>query len=416
MAFIYNGRIPENITYNGFNVSKIIYNNELVWAKKRLPDEYQEVEYIEAIDGQYINTNYIPTATNKVVCEYSVNSWTSATTYQGIFGTRNSSGTSNDCFGYTFSSSTLYICYGKQVAKSFSNELNHKYKVELSIDNFKLDGESLVTSFSGTTDFELPLLIFARNRNDGAGSFLNGRIYSFKLYDNNVLIRNFIPCYRISDNEIGLYDVVNDVFYTNDGTGTFDKGNDVIVNRLPNQYEELDYLETDGTKYIDTGVVYTHNTRTKIKFRTSNNIPTTASTCLFSSGGSSTVNVGFALGSSAVSGKYRVFYRNNYNSPTALDLLTDYVMDFNKEKFYLDNTLVYTFPATTFTAPFTMPLFAQYWNTKTPINYAKSGTRIYYAKIYEDNALIRNFIPCERKLDNVQGLYDLVNNQFYELT
>ena len=34
----------------------------------------------------------------------------------------------------------------------------------------------------------------------------------------------FVPCYRNSDNVIGFYDVVNDVFYENEGNGTFQIG------------------------------------------------------------------------------------------------------------------------------------------------------------------------------------------------
>ena len=41
------------------------------------------------------------------------------------------------------------------------------------------------------------------------------------------LIQYFIPCYRRSDNVIGFYDLVNDVFYTNAGSGTFSKGPNV---------------------------------------------------------------------------------------------------------------------------------------------------------------------------------------------
>ena len=38
-----------------------------------------------------------------------------------------------------------------------------------------------------------------------------------------------IPCYRKADNEIGLYDTVNDVFYTNaNSVGYFDKGSDIV--------------------------------------------------------------------------------------------------------------------------------------------------------------------------------------------
>ena len=48
-----------------------------------------------------------------------------------------------------------------------------------------------------------------------------GKIYEFKLYDNDILVRNFIPCYRKIDNVPGMYDVVNGVFYTNAGTDEF---------------------------------------------------------------------------------------------------------------------------------------------------------------------------------------------------
>lgn len=51
-----------------------------------------------------------------------------------------------------------------------------------------------------------------------------GKLYYYKLYDNGTLIRDFIPVKRISDNEYGLWDKVNKVFYSNAGTGTFTAG------------------------------------------------------------------------------------------------------------------------------------------------------------------------------------------------
>lgn len=47
------------------------------------------------------------------------------------------------------------------------------------------------------------------------------------MWDDNELVRDFIPCYRKSDGVIGLYDLVNDVFYTNLGTGQFTKGKNI---------------------------------------------------------------------------------------------------------------------------------------------------------------------------------------------
>lgn len=55
----------------------------------------------------------------------------------------------------------------------------------------------------------------------------NGKIYEFKLYDNDILVRNFIPCYRKSDNVAGMYDIVSGKFFTNDGTGSFAVGNNI---------------------------------------------------------------------------------------------------------------------------------------------------------------------------------------------
>ena len=54
------------------------------------------------------------------------------------------------------------------------------------------------------------------------------RIYACKIYDENgVKIREFIPCYRKSDSVIGMYDTINQTFYTNAGTGAFTKGSDI---------------------------------------------------------------------------------------------------------------------------------------------------------------------------------------------
>ena len=53
------------------------------------------------------------------------------------------------------------------------------------------------------------------------------RLYRFKLYDNGYLVRDFVPCYRKATGENGLYDLVNSVFYTNKGTGSFSRGSNI---------------------------------------------------------------------------------------------------------------------------------------------------------------------------------------------
>lgn len=58
----------------------------------------------------------------------------------------------------------------------------------------------------------------------------------FRAYSWGVLVRNMIPCYRKSDNVIWMYDLVNNQFYTNSWTGTFEKGENVEESELKNAY------------------------------------------------------------------------------------------------------------------------------------------------------------------------------------
>ena len=48
-----------------------------------------------------------------------------------------------------------------------------------------------------------------------------GKIYSFKYYENGLLLRDMIAVIRQSDNKPGMWDKVNEQFYTNQGTGEF---------------------------------------------------------------------------------------------------------------------------------------------------------------------------------------------------
>ena len=47
------------------------------------------------------------------------------------------------------------------------------------------------------------------------------KVYGFQIYEGNNLIMNLIPAKRNSDELPGLYDIVNNTFYTSDGTSDF---------------------------------------------------------------------------------------------------------------------------------------------------------------------------------------------------
>lgn len=57
------------------------------------------------------------------------------------------------------------------------------------------------------------------------------KVYGAKYYLDGVLVRNFIPCIRKSDNKPGMYDLVNNQFYVNQGTEEFLIGEKITSTR-----------------------------------------------------------------------------------------------------------------------------------------------------------------------------------------
>ena len=78
--------------------------------------------------------------------------------------------------------------------------------------------------------------IFALNQNGTVTktSKAGCRLYYLSISDGNgVAVATFVPCIRRSDGAVGLLDTSHDVFYTNDGTGEFTAGPDVIDSISP---------------------------------------------------------------------------------------------------------------------------------------------------------------------------------------
>ena len=63
--------------------------------------------------------------------------------------------------------------------------------------------------------------------NANLGNYASYKFYGCYIKQNNIVVRKFLPCYNVSTNESGLYDVINDKFYASNGTA-FNKGNDRI--------------------------------------------------------------------------------------------------------------------------------------------------------------------------------------------
>lgn len=197
----------------------------------KLPNEYQEVEYIESTGTQYIDTGVAPTNKTNIKLDIDFISgesdkWipliaerTKISTYSGwtaMFGIWINSSTKEIALNYVTEDTGAITGTNGDGRHIYSNTEN----------KFYLDNTLIKTLSTSSFTSALNLYIFALNELIVGSTNIETRnctakLYELKIYDDSTLIRDFVPCYRKSDNEVGLYDLVNNQFYTNTGTGVF---------------------------------------------------------------------------------------------------------------------------------------------------------------------------------------------------
>ena len=188
-----------------------------------LPSDYQAVEYIEANATQYIDTG-VQLGANDFTIETGVTPTADASYEQPFLSICTSA------YGYWnwFKTSQNLDCYtsGHHVINGGATTGTY-YDLKLSrvgnTWNQSSNSASDSWTFSPSSVNNTTLKLF--NRGDLNGK-TNAQLYYLRIFVAGELVRNYVPCYRISDSVIGLYDLVNDTFYANAGTGESSKGSD----------------------------------------------------------------------------------------------------------------------------------------------------------------------------------------------
>lgn len=387
-----------------------------------LPDGYTQLEYIQSSGTQCIDTgltcNKADNYQIKIDCELA-----NEDKYAGANG---------------------YLEYQASIMNGVRGNLSVVYKnyIEtISVDNV-VKKTSDWSSFS-RYNVKIGILRLGDSNNTWfPAAMQSGKIYSCEIYKDDGIIRNFIPC-KNSTNVVGLYDIVGNQFYQNNGTGSFtagpetspvviDKitinylGNNDIVDiddtpikklskdtewifqfvagpKLPSGYTELEYIQSSGTQYIDTG--FKPNQDTKISMTA--DFPPSGNTWLYGGRASAGSN---SLGFLYTSGdKYRFDYASSLNE-LAIKPTGKFTIDSDKNKCYINGELASTATYTTFTSPVNMYIFG---NNNNGSLSGGSSAKLYNCSIYDNGVLIRSFVPCKNASGTV-GLYDSVNNQFYQ--
>lgn len=423
------GLSESDTVYAEHKVPKKVPNPEYV-----LPDGYTQLEYIESSGTQYIDTGLKGSSGYIVDIKWMCTS--SANSDQTIVGSAYPI-----YLGINFNSSykSFYLNYAGSSWIDIKNvaAVNQMYNLTVGM----LNGNQYVirdgaTIYSGTTTGNVSnnynITILARNTNGTIANYAYAKIYSLAFKNSDgIYVRNYIPSKRNSDNAVGLYDLINDVFYTNAGSGTFAAGEEVtqyietlvadgktvqgawkeIPNPaaiLPVGYTQLEYIESTGTQYIDTG--FTPNQDTSL---------TMTAMLLSTADGASVYGSGVNNQNSAFecylwSNSLEFNYGNNpYAFVGTAVANKKFTLEHRKvsASYEYENGASYshTFNSTTFTSPYPLLIFAN----KRPTQIGYGYIRMYECSLYDNNMLIRNFIPARRNSDNVLGMYDLVNDVFY---
>ena len=99
------------------------------------------------------------------------------------------------------------------------------WNMTIKVNNNTVSTSSTWNMYQGHS---LPIFCRYDNGKNSYDLYSKIRLYSFKIYSSsNTMVRNFVPCYRKSDNVIWLLDIVNKVFYTNQWSWSFTKWPDV---------------------------------------------------------------------------------------------------------------------------------------------------------------------------------------------
>lgn len=191
----------------------MLRHRSLISISGKLPSQYQQVDFIQSTGTQYIDTRISLGQCNEWEIDFAITELQNETCLMGC----------------TQGSLNYRLLTDKQgVYNNYYPELTvgTKYKAKIT---FTATSPYYPTTYSvnGSADYSAgnsetnpnTVALFASKYRNTVGVWGQSKVKIYRCIAKGVA--DFIPCYRKSDGEAGLYDTVNDVFYTNQGTGNF---------------------------------------------------------------------------------------------------------------------------------------------------------------------------------------------------
>lgn len=341
---------------------------------------YCEVEYLEFSGTQYINTGFKANTTTSKYQTKIVPADISTT--QALFGSRNTINVANtnNCEVFIYQNQLRLDWVNGDGARGLFVPItvNTPYEIEVTRGRGVVNGVVYTSTENTSTTQIYDFLIgnFTNGLSSPYSQGFVGKVYYSKLYDNGVLVRdmipvldwNYVPC---------MFDRVTEQFFYNAGTGDFSYGREIHY---------VDYLESDGTQYIDTGIKLTNNHSVEVDYQLTSARQNRKG--IFGGLVSNGSRFGTLL---SPSNEYLEFGYGSSNVwyQTGLPDTQRHIMKQQKNLLYFDGVLIYTFGTATFTQNFTAPLGSFNYT-----NYSPASAKYYGSRWWDGNDLIRDYKPA----------------------
>ena len=380
-------------------------------------DDFVRVEYIENTSTAYINTGYKNGATSWRID--AVISLTTANKGGYIIGSRGSSRyfqtievTTNPYFETKAHQTTV-------ANSDYTAELNKKYHLvgtpkSLTVSYDDIDEETqetieqsfTITNSGGLYSNGYELAIFNLRQSVTAQNAFLGRLYGLKLYNaSGTLIRDYIPMYQISTDTYGLWDRVEEKFYTSPNRVKFTGGARVVADVNDNLYYIKNYISSNDNINAYITLRQIKNTD-KIEFKI---YKKRGNDSWFGSRAATPARNHFAVNG------YGGGINMNYGSNTPTRIINGvennkiYTIRIYDREVFLNGKKIYTWGTNTFTSNTSATL-----GKVDGINNLASNCNWYYFKWWNVNEdLVYDLIPVQSVDSGKYGMFDKVSLVFH---
>lgn len=178
-------------------------------------DNYTITDYLQSSGTQYIDTGIKPTTTTDIEVTFTNDGTNIAN--QRLFGQSNSAGNTRFQMQMNNTTATSWLVgvAGTNATVTIDATVEPKTVKLVSGEGVYVD-DTLVSSFDRTETNDYSIWLFR-----GYDKYSSLKMYSAKIWQDGILVRNFVPVGRISDDAVGMFDTVGGKFYQNVGTGSF---------------------------------------------------------------------------------------------------------------------------------------------------------------------------------------------------